>query len=94
MHPSGLGSAIHKESLVHCICIRRCGGPSNGGKLISVHSQQRHLLRDPKKLLPSFEALHLQTSDIPLEDRAAVLVMGPSAAKRPCLHSNINADLI
>jgi hypothetical protein len=93
MSSSDLDSVIPRETHVHCICTRRCGGPTEGGKLVSVRCRQRHVHQEPKKIPLSFKALHLQSSDAPLGIGAISSPMESSTVKRRRLHSTTNADL-
>ena len=93
MNSSDSDSAVPTRPLVRCICTRKCGGPGGGGKLISLRSRQRHALREPKELPPSFTALRVQPLDAPPAAGAAPLGMGLATGK-PHMNSAINADLI
>jgi len=87
-----LDSVIPGETRVRCICTRRCGGPTEGGKLISVRCRQRHVRQEPKKVPLSFKALRPRSSDAPL-GIGATSPMESSTVKRRRLHSTTNADL-
>lgn len=93
MYSSDSDSAVPTRPLVRCICTRKCGGPGGGGKLISMRSRQRHALREPKELPPSFAALWMQPSNAPPAAGAVASGMGPVAGK-PHIDSAMNVDLI
>jgi hypothetical protein len=76
MDSSDSDSPIPK-ALVRCICTRRCGGPGKG-KLVSIRSQQRHALHEPKELPASFVALRMQPSNAPPAAGVAASGMGPT----------------
>lgn len=65
MPASESNSGIPKDTRVWCICTKRCGGPSNGGKLVSLRCRQRHVRNERKQPPASFLALRAQSSDVP-----------------------------
>src|ERR1700677_1074211 len=65
MSASELNSGIPKETRVCCMCTKRCGGPSNGRKLVSLHCRQRHVRNEHIQPPTSFMALCVQSPDAP-----------------------------